>query len=146
MQTPSLLRRLASLLYDTLVVAALLILASAIVTTLSGQISDSAPKAALQLLALALVTAYFIWCWVRGGQTLAMKTWRIQVIEPGHAGIRVATALKRYLIAAGGLALAGIGFWWALFDREGQFLHDRVIGTRLVMRVQSGTQHEAPAP
>jgi len=38
----------------------------------------------------------------------------------------------RFCLALAGLALAGAGFWWALFDRDRQFLHDRLLGTRLI--------------
>lgn len=133
MHTPSLLRRLASLLYEALVVIALLLLAAAMVTMVSGEISGGTPRLALQGLATAMVSAYFVWCWMRGGQTLAMKAWHIRVVEPGRAQLRLATAIKRFVLAAAGLALAGIGWWWALLDRDRQFLHDRLAGTRLVM-------------
>ncbi|MBI4203902.1 MAG: RDD family protein, partial [Betaproteobacteria bacterium] len=39
----------------------------------------------------------------------------------------------RFLFALGGLVLCGAGFAWALFDRDRQFLHDRLAGTRIVM-------------
>jgi hypothetical protein len=37
------------------------------------------------------------------------------------------------MLAIASIALGGGGYWWALFDRDGQFLHDRLAGTRLVM-------------
>jgi len=40
--------------------------------------------------------------------------------------------MLRFSLALIGLLLAGVGFWWALFDRDRQFLHDRIVGTRLV--------------
>lgn len=42
-------------------------------------------------------------------------------------------ALSRFLFAAAGSLLAGAGFLWALVDREGLFLHDRLAGTKIIM-------------
>jgi uncharacterized RDD family membrane protein YckC len=80
----------------------------------------------LQLLLVFAFGAYLIWCWLRGGQTLAMKAWRIRLIEvsPGKALLRFALALL--------FVPTGISIIWALFDPERQFLHDRLAGTRLV--------------
>jgi len=111
---------------------------------------------ALQAYLAALYAAYFLWCWLRGGQTLAMKTWRIRVVAPGRPRMPPGRALLRlvcagvfagaFLAALGvalkyrepwlaivGVALAGVGVGWALFDRDRQFLHDRLAGTRLVL-------------
>ena len=82
-----------------------------------------ANQRALQLLVGAVFAAYFLWCWLRGGQTLAMKAWRIRLV-----GVSPRRAVLRLLIAA---ALLPLSIAWALFDRDGQFLHDRLSGTRL---------------
>jgi uncharacterized RDD family membrane protein YckC len=74
----------------------------------------------------AVFAAYFLWCWLRGGQTLAMKTWRVRLV-----GVTPARALLRFLYALV-LVPTGIAVAWALVDRERQFLHDRLAGTRLV--------------
>ena len=72
--------------------------------------------------------------WTRGGQTLPMKTWRIRLVRADTGGpVNAARAVHRYLLAVLGLAAAGLGFAWALFDRDGLFLHDRMAGTMLVM-------------
>jgi uncharacterized RDD family membrane protein YckC len=78
----------------------------------------------LQLFIGAVFAAYFLWCWLRGGQTLAMKAWHIRLVD-----VTPQKALLRLLLA--GLLLP-VSILWALFDREHQFLHDRLAGTRLV--------------
>ena len=80
-----------------------------------------------------MISAYFLWCWTHGGQTLAMKTWRIRVLQANGAPLSLAAALRRYILAAAGISFGGATLWWAWFDREGQFMHDRLAGTRLVM-------------
>ena len=81
---------------------------------------------ALQLFIAAVFAAYFLWCWLRGGQTLAMKAWHIRLvgITPGKAMARIVLAIV--------LVPTGVSIVWALFDKDRQFLHDRLAGTRLV--------------
>ena len=80
----------------------------------------------LQLFVLAVFAAYFLWCWLRGGQTLAMKAWKIRVVD-----ITPARALARFFWALL-FVPTGVSILWAIFDMDRQFLHDRLAGTRLV--------------
>jgi uncharacterized RDD family membrane protein YckC len=82
-------------------------------------------RAELQVFILLVLAAYFIWCWLRGGQTLAMRAWKIRVVD-----VTPSKAVARFLIAA---ALLPLSIVWALLDRDRQFLHDRLAGTRLVL-------------
>ena len=82
---------------------------------------------ALQLLIGVTFAAYFLWCWLRGGQTLAMKAWKIRLV-----GVTPANALVRLFFAAL-FVPTGVSILWAIFDHEKQFLHDRLARTRLVL-------------
>jgi uncharacterized RDD family membrane protein YckC len=81
-------------------------------------------RTALQLFIAVVFGGYFLWCWLRGGQTLAMKAWHIRLVDvtPGKA-------VLRFILA---MVLLPVSIAWAIFDREKQFLHDRLVGTRLV--------------
>lgn len=86
----------------------------------------------LQLFLLAVFAAYFLWCWLRGGQTLAMKTWRIRLVaKDGHGRMAPKAALLRFFYALL-LVPTTIGIFWAMVDRDRQFLHDRLAGSLLV--------------
>lgn len=96
---------------------------------------------------------YFVWLWAKG-QTLAMKTWEIKVVDRHGQPLTQARALLRYLLswlwflpalaAVAPFQLSGpesvviIGGWiavWALLSRfhpERQFWHDALAGTRLI--------------
>ena len=80
----------------------------------------------------AVLLVYFMWFWCHGGQTLAMKTWRIRLVSCDGGPVRPGQALLRYLLCWPGMAFGGIGILWAIVDRNGQFLHDRLAGTQLV--------------
>ncbi len=128
----SLLVRVAAMIYESLLVIAVLFVASFIVLPFVGELHSGWQRHLFQAYLAGVLFAYFSTFWLRSGQTLAMKTWRIRLCD--HSGGRVSfrQAALRFVVALAGALLVGAGFWWALFDRERQFFHDRVAGTRLV--------------
>ena len=130
--TASLLRRLASMLYDALLVTALLLIATFPFVRLTGGTVTPVTSAALQIYLLILCAGYFLWFWRHGGQTLAMKTWRIRLVTVEGPAPSLSRLLLRFVAALLGIACAGIGLIWALWDRDHQFLHDRIARTRLI--------------
>jgi uncharacterized RDD family membrane protein YckC len=126
--TPGLARRLASMLYEAILLFAVAFFAGfAFHFASRGAAPEGALRLAHQLLLVAVFAAYFLWCWLRGGQTLAMKAWRVRLVE-----VTPAKALLRFCLALV-LVPTGVSLAWALFDRDRQFLHDRLAGTRLVL-------------
>ncbi|HYC49378.1 MAG TPA: RDD family protein [Burkholderiales bacterium] len=122
-------RRLASLSYEALLLGAVLFFAALPLAMIEFALGLPHVRAAYQIYLAAVAGLYFVWQWLRGGQTLAMKTWRVRLVSRDGAPITLRQALLRYIAA---LLLFGVSFLWALFDREGQFLHDRLTGTRVV--------------
>ena len=125
-------RRLGSLCYEILLLAAIAFVAGWSFLAAARILPPELARLLLQLYLLAITAAYFVYCWTHSGQTLPMKTWRIRVLARDGAAVTLKTAAKRYLFALAGIALGGAGFWWALIDRDGQFLHDRLAGTKIV--------------
>ena len=87
---------------------------------------------AFQAYLFLVIGAYFVGFWRRGGQTLAMKTWKLRLVGASGARITSRQALLRYVFAWPSLALGGVGILYARFDRDRQFLHDRLAGTKIV--------------
>jgi len=131
--TPGIARRLASLAYDALIVLAVAFFAAfAFFFAAGGAPLEGWLLRAHQLFLAAVLAAYFLWCWLRGGQTLAMKTWRIRLVaKDGHGRLAPGAALLRFACALV-LVPSLIGIAWALVDRDRQFLHDRLAGSLLV--------------
>lgn len=129
----SLGRRLLALVYEILLLAAVLIAGFLVPQAILGAaLQTTPPPAILKAHFLAVPAVYFVWFWTHGGQTLALKTWRLRIVTAGGAPLGPAQAMLRHVAAWLSIALLGLGFAWALFDREGQFLHDRLAGTRIV--------------
>jgi uncharacterized RDD family membrane protein YckC len=132
---PGIRRRLASLLYEFLLLLGVwaatfmlphLALGLAFGVTLPGPV--------LFLHVFAVFGAYFLWYWSHGGQTLAMQTWKLQLVMANGTRPTIARLMLRYLIAWPSLLFYGAGLLWALFDRDRQFLHDRLAGTRITFK------------
>jgi uncharacterized RDD family membrane protein YckC len=132
LSTPGLLRRFASALYDLLLLTALVLVATFPFIALVGDSSHGWRRHLLQAYVLIVAGGYFVGFWTRGGQTLAMKTWRIRLVRADGGGLTRARALHRYVLSLLSFFALGLGFAWALFDRDRQFLHDRLAGTAIV--------------
>jgi uncharacterized RDD family membrane protein YckC len=119
------------MLYEALLLIALLMVAGFIFQMFRNPAAPGA-KPFFQLYLFLVLGGYFTWFWTHGGQTVSMKTWRIRVEAVDGTPLRFPRAALRYGLAWGGVLLVGLGFLWALVDRDGQFLHDRLARTRLV--------------
>jgi uncharacterized RDD family membrane protein YckC len=129
---PGIFRLLASLFYDALLLLALLFVATFIFVVTLGEATHPPLRYFLQFYLWCVAGVYFSWCWSRG-RTLAMQAWKIRLVNARGELLSMPQAMRRYVLATAGLLCGGIGFWWALFDREHRFLHDRLIGSHLVM-------------
>lgn len=131
---PSVSRRLTTMLYEGLLLLGVLVFGFLLPHILLGAITHTlAPDWVLRAHVVILLMAYYVWFWLHGGQTLAMKTWKIKVVDRSGAPLRPMQAVLRYLAAWPSLCLFGIGILWALFDKEKQFLHDRIADSRLIL-------------
>jgi uncharacterized RDD family membrane protein YckC len=133
--------RLLSLFYDAWPVLALWFVISALFTlgyTLDGHAprENIAPFSALQwllwLCCWGVSGLYATLSWRRGGQTLGMRPWRLRLLAADGGTPGWGALWLRYLVGTLSLLLGGLGFWWALFDRERLTWHDRASATRLV--------------
>jgi len=133
LQLAGLGRRLLSLAYEVLLLAAVLLAGGFAFTAFARRLDPAVARPALQLTLLLLTGGYFVWQWHRGGQTLPMKTWHLRLVTAAGEPLSVAHALRRFVFALTGTLLGGGAVIWALFDRDRQFLHDRLAGTRIVI-------------
>jgi uncharacterized RDD family membrane protein YckC len=129
---PSILTRLAAMVYESLLVTAVVFVASFIVLPFVGELKAAWQRHFFQVWILLVLFVYFAAFWLRSGQTLAMKTWRIRLVNREGGRISLRQAAGRFVLALLGLMLGGAGFLWALFDRDRQFLHDRLMRTQLI--------------
>ena len=125
--------RIAAMIYELLLVTAVVFVASFIIAPVVGELHEPWQRHLFQGYILGVLFIYFSTFWLRSGQTLAMKTWRIRLVSRDGQTVRPAQAFLRFLFCWPSIVLGGIGIAWALVDRDQQFLHDRLAGTQLVM-------------
>jgi uncharacterized RDD family membrane protein YckC len=156
---PGLRRRLAALVYEGVLLFGVLMAASIPYAAFTNQRHALQGRHGFQLYLFLVLATYFIGFWTHGGQTLAMKTWQIQLRRADGQPLRLPQAVLRYLASwlwflpalglvwATGLTHGSGEFWGAMlggvlgyavlarFLPERQFLHDVICGTRLVRRL-----------
>ncbi|GGI16114.1 RDD family protein [Oxalicibacterium faecigallinarum] len=151
---PTIKRRLTVMLYEAVLLFGVIAIAGLLFSITFQQRHALYLRHASQAWLFVVVGAYFVWFWMHGGQTLPMKTWRMQLVTTeGHA-LPLKRAIARYLLAwlwfLPGLMIAWLldaKPWmaialvsanmlaWALSARlhpSRQFLHDRIVGTQIV--------------
>ena len=132
MTNSGLLRRLGAILYDSLLVLALLFLATIpFIAVRGGEPVEIGDNLLYRLTLAVVIFAFFTGFWTRSGRTLGMQSWGLRVETPdggipgfGRASVRFFAAILSWLPA-------GLGFLWQLWDKDELSWHDRISGTRL---------------
>ncbi|MBO9652069.1 MAG: RDD family protein [Variovorax sp.] len=154
LDAPGLWRRMACWLYEGMLLFAVVFVAGWLFSTL-GQMRSGmdSRRHLLQAFLFVVFGVYFVWFWAKG-QTLAMKTWGIRIVDRQGRPLTQRRALLRYVLSwvwflptlaaispfglgAGESAVLIFGWVivWALlarFQPERQFWHDVWAGTRLI--------------
>jgi uncharacterized RDD family membrane protein YckC len=139
--SPSLLRRLAALLYDILLVVPLVMLSVALFmgarTLLLGPPAENTvvqlDANLVRLVAFATVATFFCGFWLKSGQTLGMQAWRIKLVSTDGGQPSAGQAILRCFGALVSAAAFGLGYLWCLVDRNDRYWHDYLSRTRLIM-------------
>lgn len=153
---PGLMRRLASLTYDSMLVFAVLMAATALLLPITGgEAMDGLGPATFlyQAYLLLVVFGFFAMCWTHGGQTLGMRAWRIRLVLADGSPVQLREAAMRYaaalltwiplalillwthqhgLIGMASVPVMGV-FVWSLGGKGRLAWHDRLAGTRLIV-------------
>jgi uncharacterized RDD family membrane protein YckC len=133
MQNTHLIRRIAAMLYDGLLILALLFLATLPFIALRGGEPVEGNENLIYRVVLGLVIyVFFVGFWVRSGRTLGMQSWRLQLETTEGGDVGLATASIRFFAAIVSWLPAGLGFLWSLWDKDRLTWHDRLSGTHIV--------------
>lgn len=130
-----LFRRLFAIFYDGFLLTAILFIVAAIANALN-QGNPIEPGNTFYpvfvFIIFILSYLYFAWFWIHGGQTLGMKTWRMQLQSISGNKITWKTSAIRFLCAIVSWSIFGLGFLWALFDKKSRCWHDLASKTVLL--------------
>ena len=131
-QNSSLARRLAAILYDSLLVLALVGLATIPFIAIREGESVEPENPVHQATIFLVIFGFFVGFWSRKGRTLGMQSWGLQLQAAAGGPPSVLACTIRFFAAILSWAAAGIGFLWQLVDKDRLTWHDRLSGTRLV--------------
>ena len=131
-QSAGLFRRLAAILYDSLLIIAMWLITTLLLVAF---INDGA---ALQgpLFQFGLyfeACLFYSYFWRLRGQTLGMQVWKIKLISPSLQTLSWQECFARLFFALVSVSMLGLGFIWMLFDPDRLTWHDRASGTRVVL-------------
>ncbi|HSM31019.1 MAG TPA: RDD family protein [Woeseiaceae bacterium] len=136
MHNTGLLRRLAAILYDSLLLVALWFLATVPFIAVEGGESIEAGSGPLyivyQLTLLLVAYAFFVGFWRHRGRTLGMQSWGLQLQTRDGELPSTAAATIRFFAAILSWLPLGLGFFWQIWDADRLAWHDRLSKTRLV--------------
>ena len=127
-------RRLAAMVYDTLLVAAILISTITLMVVLTNT-----PVAGPNVLGLLLLEsfAFFAYFWIFRGQTLGMLAWRLSIVTGSGYRMTFSQALLRYAGALISFAAFGLGYLWILIDAQKRSWPDLISDSRVLFTPKS---------
>ncbi|MDJ0750309.1 MAG: RDD family protein [Woeseiaceae bacterium] len=133
MENTGLLRRIGAMLYDGLLLfAVLMLVGTPFVAVRGGEAVEPLTDPFFRLTLAATVYLFFVGFWMRAGRTLGMQSWRLQLETAEGGKPTLGACTIRFFAALLSWAPAGLGFWWQLWDKEHLTWHDRLSGTRIV--------------
>ncbi|TAN68933.1 MAG: RDD family protein [Methylobacter sp.] len=128
---PGFLRRLAAILYDLLLLIAVLFVATALLLPLNAGEAFTAQQFFFPLYLLLVSFLFYAWFWTHGGQTLGLRAWKIKLLTLEGKPISWKQALLRFMAAILSWGFCGLGFLWILVDENQRSWHDRLSKTEL---------------
>ena len=131
MKNASLGRRIGAMIYDGLLVLALMALVTLPFIALRAGDPVAAGDHVYRLILLLIAWLFYAGFWSFYGRTLGMQSWSLRI--EGFAGGKptVGAASLRFFAAILSWLPAGLGFWWQLWDRRSLCWHDYLSKTRL---------------
>ncbi len=131
MTSASLGRRFGAILYDSLLVLALMFLGTLPFIAVRGGQPVDPGNILYQVILLLITYLFFVVFWSRFGRTLGLQSWRLRIETADGSKPGFAAASLRFFAAIISWLPAGLGFWWQLWDKDGLTWHDRLSGTCL---------------
>jgi len=125
----SLMKQFAAMLYDSLLILAVLFLAAAIALLFNrGEAIESSLLFNFYL--LFTVFSFYAWFWHKSGQTLGMRAWKIRIVSEFGGNPSWGISYLRLIFALLSLLCLGLGYLWRLF--RPYTWHDKLSQTRII--------------
>jgi uncharacterized RDD family membrane protein YckC len=131
MKSPGFFRRLAAIVYDSLLLLAVLFFATLLVLPFNhGEAYDSS-QLYFPLYLIGVSFVFYGWFWTHGGQTLGLRAWKMRVVSDNHDPLTWWQAWLRFVGALISWGFVGLGFLYIWVNPERKAFHDRVSKTHI---------------
>jgi uncharacterized RDD family membrane protein YckC len=127
------LKRVMACMYELLILIAIWMLVTWLFVFAFGDATSGEKRWLLQAMLWLVTGAYFVVCWVRTGQTLAMQVWKMKVVQANGQLLTYSQAIQRYVLASILMLAFGLDFIYMLFNPKRLFLHDRILNTQYLL-------------
>lgn len=132
MHYPNIFRRCFAIFYDWLLIFSICIAATSVAVFFTHGEAIAANNLFFKLYLFIVISSYYVWFWLHGGQTTGMRAWKIKLTNTCNQPITLQQALMRIFIAIPSYGLL-VGFLWQFIDSEKQTLHDKLSKTKLII-------------
>jgi len=130
-QNAGVFKRLAAMVYDLMLIVASWMVLGGIMMALNGNEIISIPV--LPMILPLVIILFYLYFWLKSGQTLGMQTWRIKLVSDLDQPLTIKQCLIRLVFASLSFACAGLGYFWLWLDPARLTWHDRISQTRVIM-------------
>lgn len=131
---PGIFKRLAVIIYDLLLLIAILFLATLILLPFQKGHLFQANSWQFSIYLLFVSFLFYGWFWTKNGQTLGLVAWKLRVADKNGHNISWQQALIRFTIAILSWGVCGLGILWMLFNKDRLTWHDIASNSRLLWK------------
>ncbi|SRR5581483_1605233 len=131
-------RRVAAFLIDGPVLWVLQFAVALVLIVLDGRgdRSVAAVESVSSAINWTVAGVYFVVCWVVWQQSLGQRILGLRVVKADGRRLSWGDGIGRFIVFVIGGSILGLGWWWALWDKQGQAWHDKAAGTYVVRESQ----------
>ncbi len=130
---PSLMRRLAAIIYDLLLLISILFVATALILPFNEGQAIETHRGIYTFYLLIISFIFYGWFWTHGGQTLGLRAWKLHVLTFNKQTMTWSHAFLRFIGAIVSWSVLGIGFLWSFIDENNRCWHDSFSKTDVFM-------------
>ena len=131
MSNVTLKRRLASIIYDSLLILSVMIIGTLPFVAIRYGDAVETNSNYYQLTLFIIIYFFLVGFWSISGRTLGMQSWGLQLETLEGYKPNIMQCTIRFFAGIFSLLPFGLGFWWQLLDKNNLSWHDRISGTKL---------------
>tara|TARA_B100001123_G_scaffold35063_2_gene36390 strand:- start:2815 stop:3231 length:417 start_codon:yes stop_codon:yes gene_type:complete len=135
MNSAGFLKRILALIYDSLLIAAIIIVASLLLVFINGEYPKPGTLLSIIqfLISILVGPLFYSYFWLTNdGQTTGMQAWKIKLVSSNESKLNMKQTYLRCLISVISFLFIGIGYFWILFNKNNLSWSDIATKTRVV--------------